>query len=141
MADTLGICRMGAKGHQDDDCSGFEERKKRVFLSVTDTGAHSCTFFLGMVCPSKSCCRCPHAGIDGIKMAWYNSDEVWTMGEKFDQFKYQNQYTKEHYDVIRTWVPKEEHIKERIKPLADRDGISVSQWILRLIKERLERNE
>ena len=63
------------------------------------------------------------------------------MGEKFDQFKYQSQYDKDHYDVLRVWVSKDEHLKERIKPLADKEGISVSQWILRTIKERLGEQE
>lgn len=63
------------------------------------------------------------------------------MGEKFDQTKYQNQYTKAHYDLIQICVPKDEHLKERIKPLADQENMSVSQWILRAINKYLGEQE
>ena len=59
------------------------------------------------------------------------------MGEKFDQIKYIQQYKKEHYDRLVVEVAKDEHLKERIKTLADREGISASQWILRAIYKYL----
>ena len=63
------------------------------------------------------------------------------MGEKFDYNKYQTQYKKDHYERLVVELPKDAHYKNRMKTLADREGISISQWILRLIKERLERDE
>jgi len=61
------------------------------------------------------------------------------MGEKYkDQYKYQDQYNRDHYERIKVILPKDQHLKERIKTLADREGISVNQWLLRAIQERLE---
>ena len=59
-------------------------------------------------------------------------------GEKFDQNKYIQAFNKEHYGRIAIQYPKDMKLKERIKELAERDGVSVNQWILRAIKERLE---
>lgn len=67
------------------------------------------------------------------------SDGVTSMGEKYkDQYKYQDQYNRDHYERIKVILPKDQHLKERIKTLADREGISVNQWLLRAIQERLE---
>ena len=63
------------------------------------------------------------------------------MGEKFDQTKYQIQYIRDHYEQIMLKVPKDEHLKERLKTLADQENISVNQWILRAIYKYLGEQE
>lgn len=59
-------------------------------------------------------------------------------GEKFNQNKYVHAFRKEHYERMEIQYPKDMKLKERIKELAEREGISASQWIVRAIKERLE---
>ncbi len=55
----------------------------------------------------------------------------------FDKAKYDNQYRKDHYNVINIRLPKDDNLKAQIQELAERENISVNQWILRAIKERL----
>ncbi len=58
--------------------------------------------------------------------------------EKFNVNKYQNQYKKDHYSEIRLLIPKDSDLKNRIKAAADRDELSISQWILKAIEKELE---
>ena len=55
----------------------------------------------------------------------------------FDKVKYDNQYNKNHYDIVKVLLPKDSNLKAQIQELAERENISVNQWILRAIKERL----
>ena len=58
--------------------------------------------------------------------------------QKFDKVKYDHAYVKGHYDIISTNVPKEKNLKERIKAVADREGISVTQWVIKALERELE---
>ena len=59
------------------------------------------------------------------------------MAEKFNQFKYQQQYNKEHYDRIEIVVPKGQ--RAIIRENAKAKGMSVSAYIGEAVKEKLER--
>lgn len=61
--------------------------------------------------------------------------------KKFDQIKYNNQYKRDHYYEMRVLVPKDQNIRERIKAHADREGLSMSQWIFNVIMKELQRGE
>lgn len=56
----------------------------------------------------------------------------------FDKTAYDTQFRREHYDTLKILLPKEDNIKERIKILAEREEISLNQWVIRAIRERLE---
>lgn len=60
------------------------------------------------------------------------------MEEKFDQNKYIQQYQKEHYQSILIQAPKEQHLKERAKEQAQKQGLSLNQFIIRAIEKELE---
>lgn len=53
------------------------------------------------------------------------------MATEFNQIAYQNEYIKEKYDRINLTVPKGE--KERIKAKAAAQGMSVNEYINKLI--------
>jgi predicted DNA binding CopG/RHH family protein len=57
------------------------------------------------------------------------------MGKEFNQIEYQNRYMKEKYDRIGLMVPKGR--KEKIKEQAASRGMSVNQYINRLIEADL----
>lgn len=58
--------------------------------------------------------------------------------EKFNKIKYDNQYAKDHYDILRAACPKSKNLRERIKAAAERDQISPTQWIIKAIEKELE---
>ena len=58
--------------------------------------------------------------------------------EKFNQSRYNNSYNKTHYDRVNLVLPKQGDFKNRIKAAADRDELSISQWILKAIEKELE---
>ena len=58
--------------------------------------------------------------------------------EKFDQNKYINQYKREHYERISVYFPKDKHIKERVKAVAEQQHISIAQFIINAIEKELE---
>lgn len=58
---------------------------------------------------------------------------------EFNQIKYQNNYIKEKYDRIGLTLPKGE--KERIKELANKQGMSINEYIYGLIKKELKQEE
>lgn len=49
------------------------------------------------------------------------------MEEKFDQFKYQNEFNKQKYDRITILLPKGE--KEELKKAATDAGVSLNEYI------------
>ena len=51
----------------------------------------------------------------------------------FDQYKYIQEYTKEHYDQIKITAPK--GTKEYWKQLAKESGLSVSAYVMRAVDE------
>ena len=59
----------------------------------------------------------------------------------FDKKIYDQEYLKKYYSRMAISAPKEKRYKERIKVLADRENISVNQWIIRAIEKELERYE
>jgi len=61
--------------------------------------------------------------------------------KKFDQIKYNTQYKKDHYYEMRVVVPKDLNLRERVKERADRDGLSLSQWVINVIMKELQRGE
>ncbi len=65
---------------------------------------------------------------------------ILTNMEKFDQIKYQNEYNKEHYAVIRLNVKKEK--REEIEKKANEKGYKkISEYILKLIETDLNENQ
>ena len=56
-------------------------------------------------------------------------------GEPFDQVKYQNDYIRENYDRISLAFPKGE--KDAIKEAARREGVSMSEYILMAVSEKM----
>ena len=58
-------------------------------------------------------------------------------GEPFDQVKYQNDYIRENYDRIRLAFPKGE--KAAIKEAARKEGVSMSEYILAAVDEKMGR--
>lgn len=65
------------------------------------------------------------------------------MASEFNQIAYQNHYIKEKYDRINLTVPKGR--KEEIKSKAAKQGLSVNEYINRLLEaadqlDELERN-
>lgn len=52
---------------------------------------------------------------------------------------YKKNYNRAHYDSILVQYKHELNYKERIKLLADDEGISVNAWILRAIDNQLRR--
>lgn len=57
--------------------------------------------------------------------------------EPFDQVKYQNDYIRENYDRISLAFPKGE--KAAIKEAARKEGISMSEYILAAVAEKMGR--
>lgn len=55
------------------------------------------------------------------------------MSEEFNQIAYQNDYIKQKYDRINLTVPKGR--KEEIKKKAEAQGMSVNQYINKLLDE------
>lgn len=51
----------------------------------------------------------------------------------FDKSAYTDGYTKEHYDIVRAWLPKGK--KDTVKAIAAERGLTVSQVIVRAIEE------
>lgn len=58
-------------------------------------------------------------------------------GEPFDQVKYQNDYIRENYDRINLAFPKGE--KAAIKEAARKEGVSMSEYILAAVDEKMGR--
>jgi predicted DNA binding CopG/RHH family protein len=58
------------------------------------------------------------------------------MGKEFNQIEYQNRYMKEKYDRIGLMVPKGR--KDEIKEQAASRGMSVNEYINRLIEADME---
>lgn len=58
-------------------------------------------------------------------------------GEPFDQVKYKNDYIRENYDRISLAFPKGE--KAAIKEAARKEGVSMSEYILAAVAEKLEK--
>jgi len=58
-------------------------------------------------------------------------------GEPFDQVKYQNDYIRERYDRISLAFPKGE--KAAIKEAARKEGVSMSEYILAAVAEKMGR--
>lgn len=58
-------------------------------------------------------------------------------GEPFDQVKYQNDYIRENYDRISLAFPKGE--KAAIKEAARKEGVSMSEYILAAVAEKMGR--
>lgn len=58
--------------------------------------------------------------------------------QKFDKAKYDARYVRDHYDKLSLLLPREGNYKERIRELADREGMSVGAWIRRAIDKELE---
>ena len=58
-------------------------------------------------------------------------------GESFDQVKYQNDYIRENYDRISLAFPKGE--KAAIKEAARKEGVSMSEYILAAVDEKMGR--
>lgn len=56
-------------------------------------------------------------------------------GEPFDQVKYQNDYIRENYDRISLAFPKGE--KAAIKEAARKEGVSMSEYILAAVDEKM----
>lgn len=57
----------------------------------------------------------------------------------FDQMKYQNEYNKQKYDRTTIMTPKGK--KEQIKAAASAAGMSMNEFIISAIEEKLSRNE
>ena len=76
---------------------------------------------------------------NGLYNSVYSKHNTPLSGDRmtFDKAKYDNQYRKDHYNVINIRLPKDSNLKAQIQELAERENISVNQWILRAIKERL----
>ena len=58
-------------------------------------------------------------------------------GEPFDQVKYKNDYIRENYDRISLAFPKGK--KAAIKEAAKKEGVSMSEYILAAVSEKMER--
>ncbi len=58
--------------------------------------------------------------------------------QKFDKVKYAHTYVRDHYDRIGLTVTKESKLKDRIIEQAERQKMSVNQWIVRAIEKELE---
>ena len=56
-------------------------------------------------------------------------------GEPFDQVKYHNDYIREKYERISLAFPKGE--KAAIKEAARREGVSMSEYILMAVSEKM----
>lgn len=61
------------------------------------------------------------------------------MAGRYKNANYKADYNKTHYDSILIQYKHELNYKERIKALADDEGISVNAWILRAIDNQLRR--
>lgn len=57
----------------------------------------------------------------------------------FDRMKYQNEYNKQKYDRTTIMTPKGK--KEQIKAAASAAGMSMNEFIISAIEEKLSRNE
>lgn len=63
--------------------------------------------------------------------------DVKKKGEPFDQVKYQNDYIRENYDRISLVFPKGK--KAEIREAAMKEGVSMSEYILTAVAEKLEK--
>ena len=59
------------------------------------------------------------------------------LADRHKNKRYNAEYIKAHYTSILVQYRHELRYKERIKILADEEGISVNAWILRTIDEKL----
>lgn len=58
--------------------------------------------------------------------------------QKFEQGKYIRSYMNNHYGRTEIVWPKDKDFKNRIKAVAEKDGLSINQWIIRAIEKELE---
>ncbi len=60
------------------------------------------------------------------------------MSEKFDQVKYVNDYTRQNYDRFSLTAPKGR--KDEIKEAAKAAGMSLNEYILTAVAEKMKNN-
>lgn len=63
--------------------------------------------------------------------------------EQFDSKAYRREYMREyrkqaHTERLSVECPKDNNLKQRIKAVADRQGLSINQWVIRALEKELE---